>query len=247
MGLLSRLFSRKEPPAELPAADQSATQEDALTEAVLDFADSAKNSMQEGAAATGEVNIWDINDDEADEATIAAAAEATPEPTRRTRRPARNKTRILGFQPQENTVNDLFEPTEEPVAVSPNVMSMNATGWLVIVSGPGCGASYPLFSGMASIGRGIDQTIPLDFGDTSISRNNHAAIAYDPEEHVFYLGHGGKSNIVRLNGKPVVSTEQVKDGDEFLIGETTIRLRTFCSPDFNWETTTEGDDNVAIA
>lgn len=209
-------------------------------------------SVIDGAGKNEEVaavNIWDINDEAADTSEVPLAAPEEPvfEPKRRTRRPARNKTRILGFQPQDASVANPFDEAEQPVAVPQTVMSMNPTGWLVVISGPGTGASFPLFTGMTKIGRGLDQTIPLDFGDMAISRDNHAAIAYDPAEHLFYLGHGGKSNIVRLNGKPVLTTEQVKDGDEILIGETTLRLKTFCGPDFNWESTNEGDEDVAIA
>lgn len=206
--------------------------------------------------APAEVNIWDMGEDDVAETVPAPAPTPTPVPMTkaeeisappRTRRPVRrNKTRILGFEPQDTTVNALFE--EDLAVVAKNVMSMNPTGWLIVVAGPGRGASFPLFTGMSQIGRSDDQTISLDFGDTSISRANHASIAYDPVEHKFYFGHGGKSNLVRLNGKPVLSTEVTKDGDEFMIGETTLRLRTLCGPDFNWETSgSEGDGHVAIA
>ena len=257
MGLLGKLFGKHHSDQE----DLRVDVQDDLGEAVSniegemavsleDFPElqsviDAADETEEAAA----VNIWDINDDAAEtpEVPLAAPEETAFEPKRRTRRPARNKTRILGFQPQDASVANPFDEAEQPVAVSQTIMSMNPTGWLVVVSGPGAGASFPLFTGMTKIGRGLDQTIPLDFGDMAISRDNHAAIAYDPAEHLFYLGHGGKSNIVRLNGKPVLTTEQVKDGDEILVGETTLRLKAFCSPEFNWETTTEGDEDVAIA
>ncbi|NNL18463.1 MAG: FHA domain-containing protein, partial [Boseongicola sp.] len=77
----------------------------------------------------------------------------------------------------------------------------------------------------------------LDFGDTSISRNNHAAVAYDDEQGKFFLGHGGKSNLVRLNGKPVLSTEELADGDMVRIGETTLKFVALCGEDFTWAST----------
>ena len=91
-----------------------------------------------------------------------------------------------------------------------------------------------LHAGAAQIGRGEDQAISLDFGDTAISRANHAAVAYDSEMNAFYLGHGGKSNIVRLNNKPVLSTEEMRSGDEIRIGETTLRFVAFCGDGFTW-------------
>ena len=89
-------------------------------------------------------------------------------------------------------------------------------------------------SGVSQIGRDAQETVSIDFGDLSISRKNHASVAYDPDDHSFYVGHGGKANIVRLNGKPVLSTEQIKDGDVLKIGETSLRLKTLCDEDFNW-------------
>jgi len=119
----------------------------------------------------------------------------------------------------------------------------------VIVSGPGRGAAFPVMRGISQIGRGADQTISLDFGDMAVSRQNHAAIAYDPATHQFHLGHGGKSNLVRLNGKPLLTTSVVGDRDVIQIGETTLMLKVLCTPDFNWSAVaSEGDGNdMAIA
>ena len=107
-------------------------------------------------------------------------------------------------------------------------------GWLVVVAGPGRGEFVSLQSGVSQIGRDEDQAVQLDFGDTTISRQNHAAIAFDEEEASFFIGHGGKSNLVRLNGKPLLSTELMKNGDQIKIGETTLRLVTLCGKDFSW-------------
>ena len=87
---------------------------------------------------------------------------------------------------------------------------------------------------MSQIGRGDDQMVQLDFGDMGISRTNHAAIAFDDEAQQFLLGHGGKANIVRLNGRPVLSTEPLKHGDTIRIGETTLRFVAFCGEEFVW-------------
>jgi pSer/pThr/pTyr-binding forkhead associated (FHA) protein len=91
------------------------------------------------------------------------------------------------------------------------------------------------------IGRGDDQVIRLDFGDNSISRNNHAAVAYDEEQNKFYIGHGGKSNIIRRNARPVLSTEELHHADLIRIGETTLRFVALCGSDFKWQTL-EGDN-----
>jgi pSer/pThr/pTyr-binding forkhead associated (FHA) protein len=120
---------------------------------------------------------------------------------------------------------------------------------MLVSDGPGRGECFTLEAGMSQIGRGEDQAIQLDFGDNSISRTNHAAVVYDTDTHTFSIGHGGKKNIVRLNGKPVISNETLSAGDKIKIGETTLHFVPLCSDEFNWAEGGEDEenDNVAIA
>ena len=195
------------------------------------------------------VNIWDM------EGGPAPVEPARPEPRGEGRRSSRTKTRVLGFEPQLAAVEPLLDQgrmdglTDMGEPGSKANMVMFPTGWLVVKDGPGKGAAFALTQGISQIGRGTDQTVALDFGDMAISRHNHAAIAYDPATHLFHIGHGGKSNLVRLNGKPLLSTEPVGDGDVIQIGETTLLLKVLCTPDFNWTATEAGGDghDVAIA
>ncbi|MEO1537299.1 MAG: FHA domain-containing protein [Pseudomonadota bacterium] len=152
----------------------------------------------------------------------------------------RVKTRLLGFQADEDA-KDLF--AAHTPGAAPVVADRFPTGWIVVIEGPGRGASFSLHAGVSQIGRGEDQSVRLDFGDTSISRNNHAAIAFDEEQGKFFLGHGGKSNLVRLNGQPVLSTEEMSDGDEIRIGETCLKLVALCGDQFTWnEDGVRGED-----
>lgn len=109
-------------------------------------------------------------------------------------------------------------------------------GWIVVVKGPGRGGFRPVYVGMNSVGRASSQRIPIDFGDESISREEHAFITYDDETRTFYLQHGGKSNLVRLGGKPVLAPTELKAGDLFRIGNTTFRFVACCGSDFDWAT-----------
>ena len=167
----------------------------------------------------------------------------------------RVKTRLLGFQSGDTASQDIFAATaakaaamrdqqqedlNAPVA-APMLFTQYPTGWIVIIEGPGRGSCFTTFSGVSQIGRGEDQAIRLDFGDTSISRNNHAAIAYDDEQGKFFLGHGGKSNLVRLNGRPVLSTEELANNDEIRIGETTLKFIALCGEDFVWNQSEEDE------
>lgn len=208
----------------------------------------AKASLPDGIAAPSR-SIWDLEDEPPKPAAVAQIA-----PVSEPRRPTRAKTRVLGFEAPLPAVVPLFEGVEDtpiaPATPAPGkVYVMFPAGWLVIKDGPGKGASFALTQGVSQIGRSSDQTVALDFGDMAISRENHAAIAYDAASHEFHVGHGGKSNLVRLNGRPLLSTESAADGDEIQIGETTLVLKVLCTPEFNWSSfEDEGDGHdMAIA
>lgn len=164
------------------------------------------------------------------------------------RRAGRVKTRLLGFEQSHGVADD---PFDESKAVKSQVQANFPVGWIVIVEGPGRGTSFSLFDGVSHMGRGEDQAIKLDYGDNSISRSNHAAVAYDSESRTFFLGHGGKANLVRLNGKPVLSTEEMSNRDLIRIGETTLRFVGLCGKNFDWSSDNQEEQeeqvNAAIA
>ncbi len=195
-------------------------------------------SATAAAPATGSAKIWDLQSaaPRAPAATVSPAAPiatAAPAPVAdagpETRSGGRVKTRLLGFHAAAGP--DVFDAA--PAAPVPG-RTMFPTGWIVVTSGPGRGAAFTLGTGVSQIGRGEDQAVRLDFGDMTISRRNHAAVAYDDEVGQFFLGHGGKSNLVRLNGRPVLSTEPLADRDEIRIGETTLQFVAFCDERFSW-------------
>ncbi|WP_347312233.1 FHA domain-containing protein [Defluviimonas sp. SAOS-178_SWC] len=153
---------------------------------------------------------------------------------------ARVKTRIIGFH-AGGAENDVFAADR----ATPSARGQYPVGWLVVVDGPGRGASFTIGTGVSTIGRGADQTVCLDFGDTSVSRENHALVAYDDEQNKFFVGHGGKSNIVRRNGNPVLATEDLADADLIRIGKTTLRFVALCGPDFTWGPTEDRQETDA--
>ncbi|MDG4647769.1 FHA domain-containing protein [Roseibacterium sp. SDUM158017] len=146
------------------------------------------------------------------------------------------KTRVLGFHAPDVEMDPI-----SAVAHKSAGQVRFPTGWLVVVDGPGRGAYFAVTMSVSSIGRGADQSISLNFGDASISRHNHAAIAYDAEQNRFFLGHGNKSNIVRRNGQPVLATEELDHGDVIRIGKTSLRFVALCGDDFTW-----GEDMDAL-
>ena len=206
------------------------------------------------AAQAPAVNIWDLEDDgsatELPTATpaMSAPAAASAAAARSPARSRRTKTRLIGFEKSDGDVVDLFNDAATTPTAAPAKRAKFPVGWIVVADGPGRGECFSLFTGMSQIGRGEDQAIQLDFGDNSISRTNHAAIVFDPQSQEFLLGHGGKSNIVRLNDKPLISNETMKTGDIIRIGETVLRFVALCDKSFNWaEGATGEDEDVAIA
>lgn len=145
-------------------------------------------------------------------------------------RAPRVKTRLLGFQ-SEDLSSDPFAQAADPSASADTKFPV---GWMAVVEGPGRGAWFTIGAGLSTIGRNSDQTVALDFGDASISRENHASIAFDEEAQKVFVGHGGKSNVVRLNDQPLLSTEALSHGDTLRIGKTTLRFIALCGPDFSW-------------
>ncbi|WP_261397291.1 FHA domain-containing protein [Leisingera aquaemixtae] len=233
-------------PAEAPEA--AAPQPEAVS-----AAEDGLSGSTRPAAQPAPQTAWQPDPQAAAEAPQPAAPQAPPAAAapidvpapsmgRGASRAGRVKTRLLGFSPAQAPGSDPFSRSAEGAAPG---YTQFPVGWLAVVQGPGRGAAFTLFSGVSVIGRGEDQTVRLDFGDNSISRDNHAAIAYDPEQKSFYIGHGGKANLVRRNGRPVLSTEELAAGDVIRIGETTLRFVPLCGADFGWDQPQQRDGSHA--
>ena len=109
------------------------------------------------------------------------------------------------------------------------------TGWLVVVKGPGLGASITVGTGMNIVGRGNDVRCSLPFGDTLISSDDHVRIIYDEDERKFFIGHGSGKNVSRVNGQLLMNTMALEDGDVINLSKvTTVMFRAFCTADFDW-------------
>lgn len=190
------------------------------------------------------------NDEAASAPNETAIDVPRPAAGRASARSGRVKTRILGFSAnavdQQDPITKASLSREENQGSNTQVSPQFPAGWLVIVDGPGRGASFTVSDGFSQIGRGDDQAIRIDFGDNSISRQNHAAIAYDREQKTFFLGHGGKANLVRINDQPVMTTEQLNSDDTIRIGETTLRFIAFCGEHFSWDEETGSDYAAAL-
>jgi hypothetical protein len=220
---------------------------------------SETHSSDEKPTSAVSMNIWDMDDDATAAPMQVAPTQVAPAQvvsaqdggdTGLRRRQNRTKTRVLSFEPTDDTLTELFNTANAGTTESEgqkSAVAMFPTGWLVVIDGPGRGASFPLNQGLSQIGRGSDQTVCLDFGDSAISRTYHAAIAYDTASNKFHVGHGGKSNIVRLNKRPLLSTEMIADGDTLQIGETILVLKVLCNETFNWGKSKPEGETDAVA
>ena len=71
-------------------------------------------------------------------------------------------------------------------------------GLLTVIDGAGKGQARPVFTGTNQLGRSADNRIALDFGDATISRLQHAVIAYDAARRSFQIFDGGKQNPIHV-------------------------------------------------
>ena len=97
-------------------------------------------------------------------------------------------------------------------------------GILTIVDGAGKDETRPVFTGTNQLGRSADHRLALDFGDTTISRLQHAVIAYDVAKRSFRIFDGGKQNPIHVNGERLTGDRAIVTGDLIKIGLTTLRL-----------------------
>jgi len=148
-------------------------------------------------------------------------------------------TRLVGDQGQTPRSGNAQDQAKTQLVREASVTTEPVAGWIVILKGPGRGGFRPVYVGMNSVGRAPSQRICLDFGDETISREEHAFITYDEETRTFYIQHGGKSNLVRLAGKPVLQPMELQPNAIFRIGNTTFRFVACCGPDFCWSSEVE--------
>ncbi len=182
-----------------------------------------KDEMFQQAGASGATRHQEMQDGSAG-ATSSAAKPETGGPRTRIFKPS-SEGAIRSTEPGPEQTGSVVVPEVEPV-----------TGWLVVIKGPGYGNTLPISYKKHAIGRDPDQEISLDFGDSTLSRKDHAFIEYDYKERVFYLWKG--DNYVYVNGESLRGKErELANGDEISLGtqeSTALRFVAFCDDRFDW-------------
>lgn len=107
-------------------------------------------------------------------------------------------------------------------------------GWLVCVEGNNRGSDYRIHNGYNYIGRAQSMDICIP-GDSHISNENAAIVAYDSMERLFYFGPGMGHNAVRLNGKMCLGQSELKAYDIITLGQTKLVFIPLCGERFDWD------------
>ncbi|MCD8145806.1 MAG: FHA domain-containing protein [Clostridiales bacterium] len=106
-------------------------------------------------------------------------------------------------------------------------------GWLVCIDGPVRGNDYRLHAGYNYIGRESgDVRIS---GDQQVSRQNHAMIAFDETDLIYYVGPSAGRNIIKVNGKAVINAVELHSYDIISIGTTKLIFVALCGEQFSWK------------
>jgi len=112
-------------------------------------------------------------------------------------------------------------------------------GWLVCAEGPVRGADFRLHAGYNYIGREAGD-VRLR-GDSQISRQNHAMIAYDSSERAYFVGPAAGRNLIKVNGKTVLNAVEIHSYDTISIGSTKLVFVALCGEQFGWDGPEDGN------
>ena len=113
-------------------------------------------------------------------------------------------------------------------------------GFLIVVGGPGLGAFRPIYEGNNTVGRSVDNRVPLDFGDDTISSEAQAYIRYDSTDRSFlFVPNLAKTNVVSVNDKRPTGATTLKPMDVITFGRTQVAFVAFCGTEFDWSEISE--------
>lgn len=113
-------------------------------------------------------------------------------------------------------------------------------GWLVCIEGEEKGASFNLKGGRNFIGRSPKMDVVVK--DSSVSREKHAVILYEPKKREFLAQPGDSRELFYLNDEVVLNFNQLKPYDVLQVGNTKLMFIPFCSEAFSWDDTKKEED-----
>lgn len=155
---------------------------------------------------------------------------------------AGDNSRTMPLTSAGNVTRPLFEAVQDAQDDDGRTVALIQTdigidpvvGWLVCVEGKEKGRDYKIHSDNNYVGRSERMDICIR-GDETISRENQAVITYDTNEKKYYFSPGDGRSIVRVNGKAVFQTVDLKAYDRIVIGKTEFLFIPLCGENFEWE------------
>jgi len=149
------------------------------------------------------------------QATPAAAPATAPRP---------NSGAMLAVQPP---------PMERTVAASQiNAMKRYVVGWLVGLTGPSRGESYPVRMGRNVLGR--DKRSDIVIHDEQASAH-HADLVFRPEERRFILMDHNSTNGTYVNEGEIEPRRDLSPKDVIRIGSQKFLFTPLCHDGFFWD------------
>ena len=129
-------------------------------------------------------------------------------------------------------VNPFSSPTVIGGDISAAGQVDPVVGWLVCVDGPLRGTDWRIHAGYNYIGREVGD-IHIQ-GDSQISREKHAMVAYHNKNRTYYVGPAEGRNIIELNDEPVFNATKLNRRDIITVGTTRLMFIPLCDETFTW-------------
>lgn len=133
------------------------------------------------------------------------------------------------------------EDDEEKTVAYYDDLGQPVVGWLVCIEGKHFGKDFKLKSGGNFIGRSTEMDVALT-GDSSVSRNKHAVIIYEPKNNIFIMQPGESKGLSYLNDKVVLTPTELKSNDKIQVGNTKLMFIPCCTNKFTWDLEKKEED-----
>ncbi len=116
-------------------------------------------------------------------------------------------------------------------------------GWLVCVEGEHFGEDFRLIAGKNFIGRNNSMDVTLS-KDTSVSRDKHATIIFEPNHNLFIIQAGDSKQLSYLNGNVVLNAQELNANDKITVGQTVLQFIPLCGENFTWDVAEEKEEET---
>jgi sarcosine oxidase delta subunit len=127
------------------------------------------------------------------------------------------------------------EDTGKTVGVFKKSMNLEpVVGWLVCIEGTEKGKDFRIWAKNNTIGRSEKMDICIK-GDTTISRENHARLAYDEKHNKYHLIPAESTNNIYLNEEPIYVPSVLEAYDVIELGESKFVFVPLCNERFDWK------------